>query len=78
VDKHIKKEILLRHHPIPEGLSQTNWDVIIIGAGINGTGIARDAAVRGLKVLLLEKEDISSGTSAWSSQLVYGGLRYLE
>ena len=68
----------MRHHPIPEGLSQTNWDVIIIGAGINGTGIARDAAMRGLKVLLLEKEDISSGTSAWSSRLVHGGLRYLE
>ena len=68
----------MRHHPIPEGLSQTTWDVIIIGAGINGTGIARDAAIRGLKVLLLEKEDISSGTSAWSSRLVHGGLRYLE
>ncbi len=72
------KEILVRQHAIPSNLSDTKWDIIIIGAGINGTGIARDAALRGLKVLLLEKEDISSGTSAWSSRLIHGGLRYLE
>ncbi len=68
----------MRQHAIPSNLSDTKWDIIIIGAGINGTGIARDAALRGLKVLLLEKEDISSGTSAWSSRLIHGGLRYLE
>ncbi|HMF55572.1 MAG TPA: glycerol-3-phosphate dehydrogenase [Pyrinomonadaceae bacterium] len=54
------------------------FDVIIIGAGINGAGIARDAAMRGLKVLLLDKGDVSAGTSAWSTRLIHGGLRYLE
>lgn len=54
------------------------FDVIIIGAGINGAGIARDAAMRGLKVLLLDKGDMASGTSAWSTRLIHGGLRYLE
>lgn len=52
--------------------------MIVIGAGINGAGIARDAAMRGLKVLLLDKGDIASGTSSWSTRLIHGGLRYLE
>lgn len=54
------------------------YDVAIIGAGINGAGIARDAALRGLKVLILDKNDACSGTSAVSSRLIHGGLRYLE
>ena len=54
------------------------FDVAVIGAGINGAGIARDAALRGLRVLVVEQEDACSGTSAWSSRLVHGGLRYLE
>ncbi len=54
------------------------FDAIVIGGGVNGTAIARDAALRGLKVLLLEKEDFSSGASAWNSRMVHGGLRYLE
>jgi glycerol-3-phosphate dehydrogenase len=54
------------------------FDVIVIGAGINGAGIARDAAMRGLKVLLIDKSDIASGTSAASTRLIHGGLRYLE
>jgi glycerol-3-phosphate dehydrogenase len=54
------------------------FDVIIIGAGINGAGIARDAASRGLRVLLLDKGDIGGGTSSWSTRLIHGGLRYLE
>lgn len=54
------------------------YDLVVIGAGINGAGIARDAALRGLSVLLLEKSDIGSGTSSWSSRLIHGGLRYLE
>ncbi len=54
------------------------YDVIVVGAGINGVGIARDAALRGLRVLLLDQEDICSGVSAWSGRLVHGGLRYLE
>jgi glycerol-3-phosphate dehydrogenase len=53
-------------------------DLIIIGGGINGTGIARDAAGRGLKVLLCEKDDLASHTSSSSSKLIHGGLRYLE
>src|SRR5215216_6987875 len=56
----------------------SEFDVIIIGAGINGAGIARDAAMRGLKVLLIDKGDIGSGTSSASTRLIHGGLRYLE
>jgi glycerol-3-phosphate dehydrogenase len=55
-----------------------DFDLIIIGAGINGAGVARDAAMRGLKVLLLDKGDVGSGTSSWSTRLIHGGLRYLE
>jgi glycerol-3-phosphate dehydrogenase len=54
------------------------YDVAIIGAGINGAGIARDAALRGLRVVVVEQDDLCSGTSAWSSRLIHGGLRYLE
>jgi len=54
------------------------FDFLIIGGGINGAGIARDAALRGLKVALVEKDDFASGTSSKSSKLVHGGLRYLE
>lgn len=54
------------------------FDLVVIGAGINGTGIARDAARRGLRVLLMDKGDLCAGTSAWSSRLIHGGLRYLE
>ena len=54
------------------------FDLIVVGAGINGAGIARDAASRGLKVALVEREDIGSGTSNWSGRLIHGGLRYLE
>lgn len=54
------------------------WDVVVIGAGINGAGIAREAAMRGLKVLLIDKGDVGGGTSAASTRLIHGGLRYLE
>jgi glycerol-3-phosphate dehydrogenase len=54
-----------------------DYDVVIVGGGINGCGIARDAAERGLRVLLLEKNDFGAGTSAYSSRLIHGGLRYL-
>ena len=53
-------------------------DLLVIGGGINGAGIARDAAGRGPKVLLVEKDDLSSHTSSSSSKLIHGGLRYLE
>jgi glycerol-3-phosphate dehydrogenase len=52
-------------------------DVVVIGGGITGTGIALDAASRGLRVVLVEKHDLAFGTSRWSSKLVHGGLRYL-
>jgi glycerol-3-phosphate dehydrogenase len=55
-----------------------DYDIVVIGGGINGVGIARDAAHRGLRVLLLEKSDFGSGTTSWSSRLIHGGLRYLE
>ncbi|MFN3474401.1 MAG: glycerol-3-phosphate dehydrogenase [Blastomonas sp.] len=54
------------------------FDVAVIGGGVNGTGIARDAAGRGASVLLLEAQDLASGTSSNSSKLIHGGLRYLE
>ena len=55
-----------------------NYDLIIIGGGINGTGIARDAALRGVKVGLFEQGDLACGTSSASTKLIHGGLRYLE
>jgi len=57
---------------------QDSWDVIIVGGGITGAGILREAVRAGLKVLLLEQHDFSSGTSSRSSKLVHGGLRYLQ
>ncbi|MCC6443517.1 MAG: glycerol-3-phosphate dehydrogenase [Armatimonadetes bacterium] len=54
------------------------YDLVIIGGGINGAGIARDAAERGLSVCLLERSDFGAGTSAHSTRLIHGGLRYLE
>jgi glycerol-3-phosphate dehydrogenase len=53
-------------------------DLLIVGGGINGCGIARDAAGRGLSVMLVEKSDLAAATSSWSSKLIHGGLRYLE
>jgi glycerol-3-phosphate dehydrogenase len=55
-----------------------DYDLAIIGGGINGVGIARDAAGRGLRVVLVEQNDLASGTSSASTKLVHGGLRYLE
>ncbi len=54
------------------------FDIVIIGGGINGAGIARDAAGRGIKVCLIEKNKIGCATSSWSTKLIHGGLRYLE
>jgi glycerol-3-phosphate dehydrogenase len=64
--------------PDPDELSSTTYDLAIVGAGINGAAIARDAALRGLSVVVVEKDDVCCGTSAWSSRLIHGGLRYLE
>jgi glycerol-3-phosphate dehydrogenase len=62
----------------PRDILDERFDLIVVGAGVNGAGVARDAARRGLRVLLLDKGDLGGGTTAWSSRLVHGGLRYLE
>ncbi len=59
-------------------MSTAEFDLVVIGGGVNGCGIAADAAGRGLRVLLAERGDLASGTSSASSKLVHGGLRYLE
>lgn len=55
-----------------------DYDLVVIGAGINGAAIAREAALQGTRTLLIDKGDFGSGTSSWSSRLMHGGLRYLE
>lgn len=60
-----------------EQLAETGVDVVVIGGGITGCGVALDAVTRGLSVALLERHDLAHGTSRWSSKLVHGGLRYL-
>jgi len=60
------------------GLSGEQFDLLVIGGGITGCGVARDAAMRGLSVALVERDDFASGTSGRSSRLIHGGIRYLE
>ncbi|MFQ5524770.1 MAG: FAD-dependent oxidoreductase [Thermoanaerobaculia bacterium] len=60
-----------------EGLGSESWDLLVIGGGITGTAVARDAALRGLRTALVEQGDFAFGTSSRSSRLVHGGLRYL-
>jgi glycerol-3-phosphate dehydrogenase len=62
----------------PASRRRETFDLLVVGGGINGAGIARDAAGRGLKVLLVEKDDLAQGTSSRSGKLIHGGLRYLE
>src|SRR5881409_3306268 len=59
-------------------LESEEFDVLIVGGGITGCGVALDAASRGLRVALVERDDFASGTSSKSSKLVHGGLRYLQ
>ena len=59
-------------------LAHEEFDVLVIGGGVNGVGVALDAVTRGLKVALVESQDFASGTSSRSSKLIHGGLRYLE
>jgi len=59
-------------------LGSEQFDILVIGGGVNGVGAALDAAARGLKVALIEAQDIAAGTSSRSSKLIHGGLRYLE
>src|SRR5579875_2589610 len=61
-----------------EALTEGSFDLLILGGGITGAGVALDAALRGLRVALIDKGDFASGTSSLSSKLVHGGLRYLE
>ncbi len=62
----------------PRLLDGRTFDLVVVGAGIQGAAIARDAALRGLQVLLLDRRDLAAGTSSRSSRLVHGGLRYLR
>lgn len=82
IDRRMTDHILLKMpqaQPLPPRTQGgADYDIAIIGGGINGVGIARDAAGRGLKVLLVEQGDLASGTSSASSKLIHGGLRYLE
>src|SRR4026209_2214320 len=59
-------------------LQREAFDVVVIGGGINGAGVALDAATRGFSVALVERDDYSCGTSSRSSKMVHGGLRYLQ
>src|SRR5437868_13746412 len=61
-----------------DGLTDETFDLLILGGGITGAGVALDATLRGLRVALIDKGDFASGTSSISSKLVHGGLRYLE
>ncbi|HND34821.1 MAG TPA: FAD-dependent oxidoreductase, partial [Myxococcota bacterium] len=61
-----------------KALSEESFDLLIIGGGVIGAGAAREAALRGLRVAVVESDDIASGTSSRSSKLIHGGLRYLE
>ena len=59
-------------------LDDTTYDVLVIGGGVTGAGVALDAVTRGLRVALVEKRDWAAGTSSRSGKLIHGGLRYLE
>src|SRR5579862_4328037 len=61
-----------------ERLASERFDVLVVGGGITGAGVALDAASRGLRTALVEKDDFASGTSSKSSKMVHGGLRYLQ
>ena len=69
--------VLARRRSLDE-LASRVFDVLVVGGGITGAGIARDAALRGMSVALIDKSDFASGTSSRSSRLVHGGVRYLE
>ncbi len=67
-----------RRAEILAGLPTSTYDVLIVGGGITGAGVVRDAASRGLRCLLIDKGDFASGTSSKSGKLIHGGLRYLK
>jgi glycerol-3-phosphate dehydrogenase len=66
------------HYQETQVTQENRYDLLVVGGGINGAGIARDAAGRGLSVLLCEQDDLASHTSSASTKLIHGGLRYLE
>ena len=68
------REVLLTEMRNGESL---DWDIIVVGGGITGAGVLREAVRRGYRVLLVEQQDFSWGTSSRSSKMVHGGLRYL-
>src|SRR5262245_16597936 len=68
----------LHRNEIVDNLKIKNFDLLVIGGGITGAGIALDAAARGLSVALVEKNDFAFGTSSRSTKLIHGGLRYLK
>ena len=79
--KGILGSLLRRDDGTPEelgGIDEEPYDLLIIGGGATGSGIALDAATRGLKVAMVERDDFASGTSSKSTKLVHGGVRYLE
>src|SRR5215213_9945777 len=61
-----------------EQLAKETFDVLVVGGGITGAGVALDAATRGLRVALVEEHDFAHGTSSKSSKMVHGGIRYLQ
>ena len=74
----MKKTNLFKREALMHQLNNNaNWDVIIIGGGATGLGIALDSTTRGFKTLLLEQVDFSKGTSSRSTKLLHGGVRYL-
>jgi glycerol-3-phosphate dehydrogenase len=75
---HMSKFSFFNRKNIAAELKATEFDLLIIGGGITGAGIALDAASRGMKVALIEKNDFASGTSSKSTKLIHGGLRYLK
>jgi len=74
----ITHHFFLMQRRSPQNICRDAFDLVVVGAGVNGCGVARDASMRGLRVLLLDKGDIAAGTTAASTRLIHGGLRYLE
>ena len=68
----------LQRENLIDEMQESTFDLIVIGGGITGAGIALDASSRGLRTLLLEKNDFAWGTSSRSTKLIHGGLRYLK
>src|SRR3954469_21347776 len=70
--------LMMDRHRSLNALGTCMFDLLVIGGGITGAGVAREASLRGLRVALVEAEDFASGTSSRSTKLIHGGLRYLK